>query len=280
MAEGWIKIHRKIQDSRVWTCHRQPFDYRSAWIDLLLMANHKDAKIIVDYDEISVKRGQLLTSTRQLGERWHWSKDRVCKYLRLIESEKMVSRSATTRYTLLTIENYDFYQCDVDTGLDTEQTQSRHGSATNKNVKNEKNNINIYLYNKKDSLSGSEPDLTPPVKKSNDVELIIDYLNSVLGTHYKATTKANASKIKARLAEGHTVDDFKTVIDKKAKQWRNDPEMSPYLRPETLFAASHFESYLNEIEKTGSKKDKPKFGDYTQRDIDYAELERLATNTQ
>ena len=148
MAEGWIKIHRKLQDSKIWSTRRQPFDYRSAWIDLLMMANHRDSEIIVDYETITVKRGQLMTSVRQLSERWQWSKERVCKYLRLIESEKMVTKSSTTRWTLLTIENYEVYQCDQDTGQDTERTQSGHGSATNKNIKNEKKDINnIYINN-------------------------------------------------------------------------------------------------------------------------------------
>ena len=45
--------------------------------------------------------------------------------------------------------------------------------------------------------------------------------------------------------DGYTVDDFKTVIYKKAKQWKNDARMCQYLRPETLFG-SKFEGYLNE----------------------------------
>ena len=57
-----------------------------------------------------------------------------------------------------------------------------------------------------------------------------------------------------RLAEGFTIDDFKKVIDVKCAQWLNDPNMKKYLRPETLFKASHFESYLNEyVEPTKSK---------------------------
>lgn len=146
MAEGWIKIHRKLQSNPIWSNSRMPFDYRSAWIDLLMMANHRDSEVIVDYESMTVKRGQLLTSTRQLGERWKWGKDRVCKYLRLLETQKMVTKSSTTRWTLLTIVKYDDFQCDADTGKDTEQTEDRHGSATNKNIKNEKNN-NIYINN-------------------------------------------------------------------------------------------------------------------------------------
>lgn len=75
---------------------------------------------------------------------------------------------------------------------------------------------------------------------------VITYLNQVVGAKYTTRSKSTNEKITARLREGHTVDDFKTVIDKKYAQWGNDPKMAQYLRPETLFAASHFESYLNE----------------------------------
>ena len=60
--------------------------------------------------------------------------------------------------------------------------------------------------------------------------------------------------IKARFNEGQQLDDFKRVIDIKTKQWLNNPEMSMYLRPQTLFG-NKFDEYLNE---SLSSKQKPK----------------------
>jgi len=83
-------------------------------------------------------------------------------------------------------------------------------------------------------------------------------MNDILGTRYTTRSKSTNEKIKARLEEGHTVDDFKKVIDNKYREWGNDPKMVKYLRPETLFRASHFESYLNEVdnETTRSQKER------------------------
>lgn len=81
--------------------------------------------------------------------------------------------------------------------------------------------------------------------KNEAIKEIIDYLNLCLGSSYTYKNKTNNSHISARLDEGHTVEDFKTVIDKKSRQWKNT-KMASYLRPETLFCSSHFESYLNE----------------------------------
>lgn len=83
---------------------------------------------------------------------------------------------------------------------------------------------------------------------SSERKEIIDYPNSVLGTHYTYSSKANNGHINSRLREGHTVEEFKRVIDKKAKAWKEDPHMCQYLRPETLFG-SKFEGYLNELDK-------------------------------
>ena len=74
---------------------------------------------------------------------------------------------------------------------------------------------------------------------------IVDYLNTVCGTSYKASTEKTKSLINARLKEGFTVDDFKTVIDKKSREWLNT-DYAKYLRPETLFGTK-FESYLNAL---------------------------------
>lgn len=72
---------------------------------------------------------------------------------------------------------------------------------------------------------------------------IINYLNAAIGTKYRYQSKLTQRLINARFKEGYTVDDFKTVIDKKAKEWKGT-EMEQFLRPETLFSTK-FEGYLN-----------------------------------
>lgn len=73
---------------------------------------------------------------------------------------------------------------------------------------------------------------------------IIDYLNQKAGTRYRATTSSTRKHIQARIDEGFTVEDFKTVIDKKCSEWLGNSKMEQYLRPETLFGTK-FEGYLN-----------------------------------
>ena len=73
---------------------------------------------------------------------------------------------------------------------------------------------------------------------------IIEYLNLKTGSKFKPSTKPYVQAIQARLKEGYSVDDFKTVINKKCAEWIGT-KMEKYLTPKTLFAPSHFDQYLN-----------------------------------
>lgn len=80
-------------------------------------------------------------------------------------------------------------------------------------------------------------------KYSAECEEVITYLNSKAGTHYR-NVDSNRKLITARMKEGYTVEDFKTVIDKKCDEWKGT-DMQQFIRPVTLFQASKFENYLN-----------------------------------
>lgn len=106
--------------------------------------------------------------------------------------------------------------------------------------------------------------------KKNDVpeeiyKEITDYLNEKIGTRYSPKTEKTRKCIRARLKEGNGVDDFKTVIDKKAEEWTGT-EFEKYLRPETLFGTK-FEAYLN-ARVTVKAADEPKTTSYNLDDYE------------
>ena len=88
-----------------------------------------------------------------------------------------------------------------------------------------------------------------------DAVAILDHLNTQAGRNYKPV-KANLSLISARLGEA-TADECRAVIDAKVQEWKNDPKMCGYLRPETLFGAVKFAGYLGQLSSasTGPVKD-------------------------
>ena len=135
MSKGWIKIHRQITDSEIWDSE-EPFDRRSAWIDLIIMVNHQDKRIIFNGLPMIVRRGQVITSIRKLADRWNWSRDRVSRYLSLLESLGMITKKSDKNKTLLTLVKYSFFQDVHDSDKDSDEYSNK---AQTKNVKNEKN---------------------------------------------------------------------------------------------------------------------------------------------
>ncbi len=129
---GWIKLHRQIQGHWLWLSEK-PFDKRSAWIDILLMVNHEDKKILLGNELIEVKRGSRVTSIRQLCDRWGWSNTKVKNFLNLLEKDGMLVVKSDSKKTTLTVVNYSGYQDWNDAENDTKTTVTFSGSQ--KNVK-------------------------------------------------------------------------------------------------------------------------------------------------
>ena len=97
----------------------------------------------------------------------------------------------------------------------------------------------------------NEPILTPTPDPIPYGE-IIEFLNEKTGKRFRVTNEDTRSKIRSRWKEGHRLEDFQTVISVKVEEWRGT-EHEKFLRPETLFRQSKFESYLNQKPRTRPK---------------------------
>jgi len=177
--------------------------------------------------------------------RWRWSKDRVIRFLKILGAKIQypadTSNKRNQRGRLIICLNNEYNPNDpllinlipskdiahlTDQGATNERLKTdQRQAATNRENKNK--NINI------------------PFSE------IISYLNLQTGKNFKASSKNTRRFIQARWAEGFRLKDFFAVIDRKAATWGNMPEMSVYLRPETLFGTK-FEAYLNENDNRAS----------------------------
>ena len=106
--QGFIKLYRTVTECWVWD--DKPFSKGQAWIDLLLLANHADAKAPAGNEIVDVKRGQSLRSILDMADRWGWSRKKVSNFLNTLQTDGMIEQKRTTKYTLITIVNYDLYQ--------------------------------------------------------------------------------------------------------------------------------------------------------------------------
>lgn len=140
--QGWISVHRKICEHWLWK-DEKPFDKRSAWIDLLMMVNHKDNKIFMDKSVIVVKRGQKITILNKLASRWDWSRKKVTNFLEVLEKDNMIIlKREQGKYTTITIVNYGKYQVTGTTESTTEEQPKHNQSTTKEQLRNINNNDN------------------------------------------------------------------------------------------------------------------------------------------
>lgn len=141
----------------------------------------------------------------------------------------------------------------------------------------------------------SDIDKEEDKEKDNNIYVpykeIISYLNEKTGKKLRWDVKSNQKEIKARFNEGYTLDDFKTVIDKKYNEWGRKPtkeelqrgikDMRICLRPKTLFG-SNFDVYLNQ-EQTEKVPAKPpvsrNLNNFERRGYDMDSLEEQLLNS-
>ena len=154
--KGWIKLHRSIMDSGVYSDNLR----FKAWVDLILRANHDDKEWFDHGVLVQVKKGQCITSIRQLAESWNCSKSTVDTILKQFVKMDMIKReNRTGKYTIITLIKYGFYQgngkhrsdtdwdtdqdtqqdTDWDTDQDTDWDTGQGQTRINKNIENVEN---------------------------------------------------------------------------------------------------------------------------------------------
>jgi uncharacterized phage protein (TIGR02220 family) len=87
-------------------------------------------------------------------------------------------------------------------------------------------------------------DLFASLDSSKAIDEILLYLNEKAEKKFNIKTQANRKFVQGRLNEGYKKEDLKTVVDVMVDKWKNT-NMEDYLRPETLFGAQKFQTYIN-----------------------------------
>ncbi len=216
--------------------------------DNRLRANEK-----ILYSEIltlSRKNGYCYASNKYLSELYGVSTTIISKWIsNLIKYGYLISENeykAGTNYIL----RRKLYPANVNDILNkssiymeqmfNDHIEQKFNDHIEQKFKDNNTSINK-MNNNKSNNSRAEPDNASKIPYKE----IIEYLNKKADRDYRATSDKTRSLIKARVNEGFTLDDFKTVIDNKVLSWKGKADWDKYLRPQTLFG-NKFESYLNE----------------------------------
>lgn len=191
---GWIKLNRKLLHSDLWVS--EPFTRGQAWVDLLMLANHKDGFIRVSGKKVCLKRGQCGHSVMSLASRWKWSRGKVKRFLCELEAVQQIVQQTDTKTTIITICNYSLYQDkeEMDDTSDGTSDGTPNGQQTDTN-KNDKKEKKLKKENKKKKVD--RPDDVGEQVWSDWLDLRkkmkANVTETVLSAFRKESAKANMS---------------------------------------------------------------------------------------
>ncbi|MCM1545145.1 MAG: hypothetical protein NC110_07600 [Ruminococcus sp.] len=157
---GFIKLHRKLV---AWGWY-QDYVVKDVFLHLLLTANFRDNP----WQSRVLKQGQLATSYRHLSESLGFSVQQIRTAIGKLKSTGEITTESTSKYTIITIVNWEDYQCSDDlptgelTGTSTseQQTNNKQSTSNQQQMNNDKNKRNKKEINKeKNSAAAPAPPL-------------------------------------------------------------------------------------------------------------------------
>jgi len=132
---GWFLVHRRLFDHEI---GQNPLIV-ALWVKLIALASYEDKEVWFDGSVIEIKRGQLVTSLKKLGQWLGVSRSNTKRYLNGLQKIHQIAIRTTNKYSVITIQNYNRYQVD---GTQEEHRRNTNGTqmdTTNKNNKYKKN---------------------------------------------------------------------------------------------------------------------------------------------
>lgn len=209
---GFAILHRRSLDHPLLNDAQR----LGAWTWLVLRAAWKPIPFDINGKVVTLQRGQLCASIRQLGDEWGWSKSAVDRFLTRLETETMIVREAGQGKCIITICNYSKYQDMGDDARDSSGTATGTAAGQQRDTKEQGNKVTIL--EPEGSNGHYEFDLegesdNPDVVTPRD---ILDGWNDLakqcgLPVARKLTT-SRLAKAKARLREYPDLADWQTAL--------------------------------------------------------------------
>jgi hypothetical protein len=106
-TSGFISLHRSINENTV-VCKNPTAFY--IWVKCLLRANFKNTTFYLGKKKISLKKGQFLISYPKFSDEIGVSQTTLYDWILIFEKERMIERKSYSKYTVISILNYSYYQ--------------------------------------------------------------------------------------------------------------------------------------------------------------------------
>jgi len=128
---GWVKLHRGLFDH--WIASDPEF--LAVWVRMLTEANFEDKRQLFNGSLLDIKRGQIIFGLDAWSAKTGVGISKLRRLLLLLENDSMIDRQKTNKFSLISILNYEKYQCDDRQDAGKTQADDRQ-AATPKELKN------------------------------------------------------------------------------------------------------------------------------------------------
>ena len=166
MSQGFIQLHRKILDEWFW---KNP-NSGHLMTTFLLLANHKEVKVLFEGKKRIIRKGELITTHRDLVDITKIPKTTIKRTIDTLIDEKEIIK-IKTKATHIRILRYDYFMTD---SFDQSWTKDEPFKVLNNND----NNDNNYTNNQTDIKSVKDV-----VAEIMDDELFMDELKNKFHLH-------------------------------------------------------------------------------------------------
>lgn len=136
--KGWISLDRAVFDH--WIKPTKPFTKFEAWVNLIAMANHSPNKFYLKGQLIEVERGQQARSMVTLSNDWGWSRDKVKRFCKTLESDGMITIQTSHLTSIITICNYNEKQQNTSSNKSSKQSSNKSSNQQQTDSKQVINN--------------------------------------------------------------------------------------------------------------------------------------------
>ena len=106
MRDGWIKLHRKLQEKGF---YKKP-KYAHLWVHLLLEANHKPQEVMWNGKTMILKPGQFITGRKILALNSGINENSIQRMLDFFKNAHQIEQQTTNQNRLITILKWKQYQ--------------------------------------------------------------------------------------------------------------------------------------------------------------------------
>ena len=120
---GFVMFSRDILDDPMYLSER--FTRMQAYFDLCYLATYKERELRIRGNKVTLQRGQVAKSVRDLAQRWQWAVNTVIKFIKELEEDGYIETQRTSVNQIITIKKYLMYNTQNETLNDTQiETQN------------------------------------------------------------------------------------------------------------------------------------------------------------